>query len=113
MTGMIWGLTGDCYFKLKESENGFAAYRRAIEMDPKAGCLALFARQVAAYRRVEDAAFAIECLDMYRSANREALLKYPIHHIIHSLPPDMLYLRFAVLPCVRLRLRRLAKQAKL
>lgn len=111
VAGALWGLAGDCAFKLGEIDRGFAAYRQAIALDPQAGCLTLFARQVAAHRRAEDAAFALQCLGMARASDWAALRRYPVHFLLHSIAPDALYFRFAVLPCVRWRLRRLAAGA--
>ena len=109
--GVVWGLAGDCYFRLGEPDRGFAAYRRAIDLDPAAGCLAFFARQVAAHRRVADARFALRCLDAARVADRAALRRHPLHNLRHSDPPDTHNNQFAELPCVRWRLRRMAARA--
>ena len=66
ITGLLWALAGDCYFKLGKFERGFIVYRKALGLDPICGCLVPFAREVANHRRREDAAFALQCLDAER-----------------------------------------------
>lgn len=108
VTSLLWGLAGDCYFKLDEAEAGFAAYRVSISLDPKAGCLVLYARQVARHCRSEEAEFALRCADTARRTDKEALRRYPVHFLRHALKPDALYFRLVVMPLTRRRLRLLA-----
>ena len=112
MAGVLWGLTGDCYFRLDKPDEGFRAYRRAIELDGATGCLALFACEVARHRRAEDAEEALRCLRAARAADWRALTRHPFHFLWHSLGPDALYFRFVRVPLARWRLRRLAAQAR-
>ena len=110
LTGMLWGLTGDCYFKLGEGEKGFAAYRQSLQLDPSAGCLALFARQVADEGRWEDAALALRCLDLARDEDWRAFRRHPIHFLSHNLSPSTIYFRLVRWPRIRRRLRQLAAE---
>ena len=105
---VLWGLAGDCYFKLNQPEDGFRAYRRSIELNPETGCLTLFACQVAKHRRAELAAEALRCLQAARKADWRAFKKYPVHVLLHSLKPTALLHRFYEVPLTRWRLRRLA-----
>lgn len=108
--GALWGLAGDCYFARGELDRGFGAYRRAIDLDPHAGCLPLFACAVAKYGRAQDAELALICLDASWQADKTALRRHPLHFLRWSLKPDFLYFRFVKLPSVRRRLRRLAAE---
>src|SRR5258707_694384 len=102
MAGILWGLGGDCYFRLNESEKGFRAYRRAIELDEKASCLALFACEVAWYRRVQDAEEAFRCLRADRAGYRQSLRRHPVQFFLgHILVPELLFVRFVRIPPVR------------
>jgi hypothetical protein len=107
IAGALWGLAGDCHFKLNNPEQGFAAYRRGIELDPGAGCLPFFARQVASHRRVKDAGYALECLNASRRADWFALRKHPLHFLKWTLSPDAIWFRLFVMPAVRWRLKRM------
>jgi tetratricopeptide (TPR) repeat protein len=108
VAGILCGLAGDCYFKLGEPEKGFRAYRRAIDLDPGAGCLALFAYQVAKHRRGQDAEFALRCLAKSREADRQAFRRHPIHFLSFALRPSAILFQLVQLPIARWRLRRLA-----
>jgi hypothetical protein len=112
VAGVLWGLAGDCFFRLDKPDEGFRAYRRAIELDGNCGCLALFACQVARHRRAEYAAEALRCLRASRAADWRALRQHPVHFLWHSLGPEALYFRFVRVPLARWRLRRLAARAK-
>ena len=112
MAGVLWGLAGDCYFRLDQPEKGFRAYRRSIELDGSAGCLALFACQVARHRRAEDAEEALQCLRAARACDWRALRQHPVHFLWHSIGLDALYFRFIKVPLARRRLRRLAARAR-
>jgi hypothetical protein len=107
----LWGLAGDCYFQLGEPEPGFHAYKRSIALTPYAGCLELFACQVAKHRRAEDAAFALRCLAVAREGSRKGFKEHPLFVLWHSLSWDLLFLRYVRLPIVRWRLRRLAARS--
>ena len=108
VSSLLWALAGDAYFKLGRYENGFIVYRKALELDPTCGCLALFAREVANHQRFEDAEFALKCLDVERVANRTAWKNHFWHVLWHSLDFDAIWFRLAILPRTRRRLRRLA-----
>jgi tetratricopeptide (TPR) repeat protein len=108
----LWGLAGDAYFKLGRTDDGFRAYRRAIELFPAAGCLAFYAIQVANHRRAEDAAFALECLDADARGNRKALREHTLHYLLHSLKPDMLWFSLVWKPLARWRLKRLTPRTR-
>jgi tetratricopeptide (TPR) repeat protein len=105
---VVWGLAGDCHFKLDQPEDGFRAYQRSIALNPDAGCLTLFACQVAKHRRGRDAEDALRCLEMARDSDRRAFKKHPIHVLLHSLKPTALWHRFVKIPIARRRLIRLA-----
>jgi hypothetical protein len=109
-TGLLWGLAGDCYFKLSKYENGFIAYRKAMELDPTCGCLAVFAREVARHRRLEDAEFALQCLEVDREARRKAWREHFWHILRFSLNLDTLWFQLVIIPLTRRRLRRLATE---
>jgi tetratricopeptide (TPR) repeat protein len=108
MAGVLWGLAGDCYFRLGQPDSGFRAYLRAIALDGTTGCLALFACQVAWHRRAEYAEQALECLRAARTADGQALRRHPAHFLWHSCGMDAIYFRFVQVPLARWRLRRLA-----
>lgn len=112
MAGVLWGLAGDCHFWLDEPDKGFRAYRRAIELDGRTGCLALFACQVAWHRRAEDAEEALRCLRAARASDWQAFRRHPIHVLHHSLGVEALYFRFVRVPLVKWRLHRLVAQAR-
>jgi hypothetical protein len=111
MGGLLWGLAGDCYFRLVEPEKGFQAYRRAIACDGRAGCLTFFACQVAWHRRAEDVEEAFQCLRAARAADRWALRQFLVHFLWHSIGMERLYHRFVRIPLVRWRLWRLSRGA--
>jgi hypothetical protein len=81
MAGVLWGLAGDCYFRLKDADKGFRAYRRAIELDGGTGCLPLFACQVASHQRVDDAEAGLAALRAHGALSRRALRRHPIHFL--------------------------------
>ncbi len=110
LTGLLWGLAGDGYFVLGEEENGFLAYRQSLQLDPAAGCLALFARQVADQGRWEDAAFALQCLDRARAEDWRAFRRHPIHFLRHNLSLSAVYFRLVRWPRIRRRLKQLAAE---
>jgi hypothetical protein len=110
--GVLWGLAGDCYFRVGAPEKGFRAYRRSIELDGEAGCLALFACQVAWHRRADYAEEALGCLRAARAADGRALRRHTLRFLWHSLGVEALYFRFVRVPLVRWRLRRLAAQSR-
>lgn len=112
MAGVMWGLAGDCYFRLDEPDKGFRAYRRAIELDGAAGCLTLFACQVAWHRRAEYAEEALGCLRASRAADWRALRQHPLHFLWHCLGVKDLYFRFVRVPLARRQLHRLVAQAR-
>ncbi len=112
MAGLLWGLAGDCYFRIDEADKGFHAYQRAIKLDGDAGCRALFACQVASHRRAEHAEEALRCLRAARASDWRALRRHPAHFLKHSLRLEALYFRFVRVPLARWRLRRLAAQAR-
>jgi tetratricopeptide (TPR) repeat protein len=112
MAGVLWGLAGDCYFRLDQPDEGFRAYRRAIELDGTTGCLALYACQVARHRRAENAEEALQCLRAARALDWQALRRYPVHFLWHSLGLEALYFRFVRVPLARWRLRNLAARAR-
>ncbi len=112
LNSMIWGLAGDNYFKLGEVENGFAAYRQSMAIDREAGCLRLFARQVLIHRRVEDAEFAVHCLDMAWLSEVKALINRPGLFLFCLFDPQYFCFRLFFVPFFRGRLRRMIRAKK-